>query len=115
MTEQRSPEWLMARVGKVTASRVGDLMARTRNGWAASRSTYQIELIVERLSGQPADKYISQAMAWGTETEPFAKEAYAKKTGLQIVECGFIPHPKIKMSGASPDGLIGDLGLIEVK
>jgi putative phage-type endonuclease len=115
MSEQGTPEWLQARVGKVTASRVGDLMARTRNGWAASRQIYAVELIVERLTGQPAEKYISAAMQWGIDMEGEAKLAYQRKTSLQIVECGFIPHPKIEMSGASPDGFISDLVLLEVK
>jgi putative phage-type endonuclease len=115
MMGQRTPEWLQARVGKVTASRVGDLMARTRNGWAASRQSYAIELIVERLTGQPAEKYVSAAMAWGIDMEPEAKLAYERKAGMRILECGFLPHPKIEMAGASPDGLVGDFGLIELK
>jgi putative phage-type endonuclease len=113
--QQRTHEWLQARVGKATASRAGDFMARTRNGWAASRQTYALELIVERLTGQPAEKYISAAMQWGVDTEAEAKLAYQRKTGIQILECGFIAHPEIAMAGASPDGLIDDHALLEVK
>lgn len=115
MIEQRSPEWYAARAGKVTASRIAELMARTRSGWGASRQNYMAELIVERLTGQPADSYQSVAMRWGIETEPQARDAYAFFADVDVVQVGFVDHPDIAMSGASPDGLIGAHGLVEFK
>lgn len=112
---QRSPEWYAARAGKVTASRIADLMARTRSGWGASRQNYMAELIVERLTGQPADTYQSAAMRWGIETEPQARDAYAFFSDIDVVQVGFVDHPRIAMSGASPDGLVGADGLAEFK
>ena len=113
--EQRSPEWYATRAGKVTASRVADLMARTRTGWGASRANYMAELIVERLTGQPADSYQNAAMRWGIETEPQARDAYQFFADVDVVQVGFVDHPRIAMSGCSPDGLIGDSGLVEFK
>lgn len=115
MNEQHSDEWVQARLGKVTASRISDLMATTRNGWGASRKNYAAELVVERLTREPAPKYRSPAMLYGTECEPEARFAYAFRQNVNVVEVGFCPHPVIKMSGASPDGLIGDNGLVEFK
>lgn len=112
---QRSPEWYAARAGKVTASRIADLMARTRSGWGASRQNYMAELIVERLTGHPADTYQSAAMRWGIETEPQARDAYAFFSDIDVVQVGFVDHPRIAMSGASPDGLVGADGLAEFK
>lgn len=115
MIEQRSPEWYAARAGKVTASRIAELMARTRSGWGASRQNYMAELIVERLTGQPADSYQSAAMRWGIETEPQARDAYAFFADADVVQVGLVDHPRIAMSAASPDGLIGSDGLVEFK
>lgn len=112
---QRSPEWYAARAGKVTASRIADLMARTRSGWGASRQNYMAELIVERLTGRPADTYQSAAMRWGIETEPQARDAYAFFADVDVAQVGFIEHPRIAQSGASPDGLIAADGLVEFK
>lgn len=113
--EQRSPEWFAARLGRVTASRIGDLMARTKTGPSASRASYMGELIAERLTGSPAEKFQSSAMRQGTELEPRARAAYAFMTGDTVSEIGFAPHPRIDMAGASPDGLVGDIGLVEIK
>ena len=112
---QGSPEWLQSRVGRVTASRVADVIAKTKAGYGASRASYMSELICERLTGQPADRFVSQAMAHGTEHEPNARAAYSFLTGDVVEEVGFIPHPTIPMTGASPDGLVGERGLIEIK
>lgn len=113
--EQRSEEWFAARLGKVTASRVADLMATTKTGYSASRANYLAELICERLTGQQAERFSNAAMAWGTETEPQARAAYEFITDASVQEVGLIDHPSIAMFGASPDGLIGDDGLIEIK
>lgn len=112
---QGSPEWLEARCGRVTASRISDVMARTKTGYGASRATYEAELIAERLTGQPAERFTSAAMAWGTDTEPQARAAYSFMADADVVEVGFVPHPSIPMAGASPDGLVGDYGLVEIK
>lgn len=114
MDEQRSPEWFAARMGKVTASKIGDLMARTKSGPAASRSNYAAQLMQERFGCQ-VESYTNAAMQWGTETEPRARAAYEFLTGQSVEETGFVDHPQIAMSGASPDGLVGDTGLIEIK
>lgn len=112
---QGGDEWLKARAGRVTASRVADLMAKTKSGASASRVNYMAQLISERLTGQPAESFTNAAMRHGTETEPEARAAYEMLTGADVVEVGFIPHPTIDGFGASPDGLVGDDGLIEIK
>jgi putative phage-type endonuclease len=113
--DQRTDEWFTARLGKVTASRVSDVMAKTKSGWGASRSNYMAELIVERLTGQKGDSYQNAAMMWGTNTEPLARAAYEAHRGVLVEETGFVPHPSGTMTGASPDGLIGNDGLVEIK
>lgn len=112
---QGSPEWRSIRLGKVTASRVSDLVAKTKTGWGASRANYMAELIAERLTGVPADTYTNAAMQWGTETEPLARSAYEFYSGQTVTQIGFVAHPSIAMCGASPDGLIGEYGLLEIK
>ena len=115
MMEQRSDEWFAARLGKVTASRVADVIAKTKTGPSASRENYATQLVLERLTNKQAESYTNAAMQWGTETEPMARQAYELKRGLFVNETGFVDHPTIEMSGASPDGLVGTDGLIEVK
>jgi len=112
--EQRSSEWFAARLGKVTASRMADVCAKTRSGYAASRGNYMAELVVERLTGKPTEGFTNAAMQWGTEQEPFARDAYSARTGELVTETGFVPHPRIAMAGASPDGIVGT-GLVEIK
>lgn len=115
MIIQGSPEWLALRCGKVTASRVADLMAKTKTGWGASRTNYMAELIAERLTGCTAPSFTNAAMQWGTDTEPHARQAYAERLDCEVLEVGFVDHPEIAMSGASPDGFVGEDGLIEIK
>lgn len=115
MMEQRSEEWFAARLGKVTASRVADLMAMTKSGYSASRANYMAELICERLTGSQAERFSNTAMQWGTDVEPQARAAYEFITDAAVSEVGFVPHQTIEMFGASPDGLVGDVGLIEIK
>ena len=112
--EQRSDEWFDARGGRVTASRIADVAARTKSGWGASRANYMAELIVYQLTGERPG-FGTPAMRWGTETEPQARLAYEFLTGRDVEECGFYLHPEIERSGASPDGLVGDDGLLEIK
>jgi putative phage-type endonuclease len=111
---QRSEAWFAQRLGKVTASRVSDVIAKTKSGYSASRDNYMADLIVERLTGQKASSFSNAAMEWGTATEPAARAAYSAATGELVEEVGFIDHPRIANSGASPDGLVGD-GLVEIK
>ena len=115
MIEQGTPEWFAQRLGKVTASRVSDIIAKTQSGAAASRKNYLAQLVTERLTGQAAESFKSSSMQHGTDTEPIARMAYETETGLMVTEVAMIQHPSIEMAGASPDGLIGDDGLIEIK
>ncbi|ECG1392567.1 TPA_asm: YqaJ viral recombinase family protein, partial [Salmonella enterica subsp. houtenae serovar 45:g,z51:-] len=116
MMEQRSPEWFAARCGKVTASRLYDVMARTKSGYAASRQNYMAELICQRLTGKPEEGFTNAAMMRGTELEPVAREMYAlNEFDAVISEVGLIDHPTIAGFAASPDGLVNDDGLIEIK
>ena len=113
---QGSPEWFAERLGKVTASCISDILAKGRNGnESAARANYRAQLVAERLSGKVAESFSNSAMQWGTETEPFARMAYEATTGNLVRECGFVSHPTIKEAGASPDGLIDDDGLLEIK
>lgn len=116
MPEQRTEEWFIERLGKATASRITDIMAVGRAGKpSATRENYLAELVVERLTGEPRESFTSLAMQWGTDTEPQARASFMLETGQVVEEVGFCPHPDIEMAGASPDGLIGDDGLIEIK
>jgi putative phage-type endonuclease len=115
MHEQGSPEWLLERCGKVTASRIADLMARTKTGWGASRINYASQIICERLTGCVAPSFTNAAMIHGTETEPEARRAYEFFVDCDVQQVGFVPHPTINMAGASPDGLVGNDGLLELK
>lgn len=112
--EQRTDDWFKARLGKVTASRVADVVAKTKTGYSSSRENYMADLIVERLTGQKASTFSNAAMEYGTLMEPNARAAYSARIGELVEEVGFIDHPTIRMSGASPDGLVGD-GLVELK
>lgn len=115
MIEQRSPEWYAQRLGKVTASRVADVIAKTKTGWGASRANYMAELLVERLTGNATEGYTNAAMQWGIDTEPAARGAYEFMRDCEVAPAGFVDHPRIAMSGASPDGFVGADGLVEVK
>jgi putative phage-type endonuclease len=113
--QQGSPEWKALRCGKVTASRVADVVAKTKTGYSASRANYLAQLIAERLTGTAAETYSNAAMQHGTETEPEARDAYCFYQGVTVEQVAFVPHPKIDQAGASPDGLVGADGLVEIK
>ena len=113
--EQRTTEWHTARLGKVTASKVSDVVARTKSGYAATRANYMAQLVCERLTGKPTEGFSSAAMEWGVEQEGAARDAYSAKVGELVTEVGFINHPAIEMAGASPDGLVGVNGCFEIK
>jgi putative phage-type endonuclease len=112
---QGSSEWFYQRLGKVTASRVADVIAKTKTGYSTSRDNYMAQLVVERLTFTKQESYTNAAMQWGTDTEPFARAAYEATHGVMVEEVGFVRHPSIEWAGASPDGLVGDDGLVEIK
>tara|TARA_R100001377_G_scaffold80241_1_gene58996 strand:- start:3027 stop:3650 length:624 start_codon:yes stop_codon:yes gene_type:complete len=112
---QGSSSWFEARRGKVTASRVADVIAKTKSGWGASRGNYEAQLIAEILTGQVADSFTNAAMEWGTATEPQARKAYEFLKDVEVEEIGFVDHLIINGTGASPDGLVGDAGMLEIK
>jgi putative phage-type endonuclease len=112
---QGSDEWKALRLGKVTASRVADVIAKTKTGYSASRANYMAQLIAERLTDTVAEAYTNAAMQHGTETEPEARAAYEFYQGVIVEQVAFVPHPKIDQAGCSPDGLVGADGLVEIK
>ncbi len=112
---QGSAEWFAARLGKVTASRVADVVAKTKSGPSASRATYMAQLIAERLTGVAQESFSNAAMQWGTATEPEARAAYEFYRNETVTEIGFVQHRQIDDCGASPDGLVGVDGLLEIK
>jgi putative phage-type endonuclease len=113
--EQRSDDWYAARLGKVTASSLHKVLAKTKTGYGADRGNYMTQLVLERLTSSKADSYVNAAMQWGIDQEPFARAAYEAAKDVLVDEVGFVPHPTIEMAGASPDGLVGDDGMVEIK
>lgn len=112
---QGTSEWKAARCGFCTASRFSDVMAKIKSGEAADRRNYRAELVVERLTKIPVDGYVSREMIYGTEQEPFARMAYEARFKVLVVEQGFVEHPTLPWIGASPDGFVGDGGIVEIK
>ena len=112
---QGSPEWLRARSGSLGASQIADVMAKTRTGVSASRANLLATLVIERLTGKPKPTYTNAAMARGTQLEPDARDLYAFMVDVPVVQVGLVPHPTIARSHASPDGLVGCSGLVEIK
>lgn len=112
---QESADWMLARAGKFTASRASDLMAKTKTGPSASRGNLLALLAIERLTGQPVDTYQNDAMRRGSELEGEARDAYSFATGLAVQEAGYLPAPYLPNTGCSPDGLVGENGLVEIK
>ena len=121
MIEQRTEEWFQQRLGKVTASRISDVIAKTKTGVSTSRQNYLVQLVSERLTGKKGDSFVNQAMLDGIEREGAARELYMRTRGVSVTEVGFFDHPIIKNSGASPDGAVNAeedgkyAGLIEIK
>jgi putative phage-type endonuclease len=115
MIEQRTTEWFAQRCGHLTASRIADMMARTQKGWGASRANYAAQLIAERLTGVAESGFTSAAMQHGIDTEAAARAAYGFMQDVEVVEAPFVLHPRLAWSGASPDGFVGDAGLVEIK
>jgi hypothetical protein len=115
MMDQRSAEWFAARVGKATATKIADIVAKTKSGPSSSRKNYMAQLVLERLTGQPAESFTNTAMQWGVDQECNARDAYCKYMLCAVSEVGFVDHPTIPMSGCSPDGLVGSEGMTEFK
>jgi putative phage-type endonuclease len=115
LMEQGSDAWFNIRIGKVTASRVADVLAKTKTGYSTTRDNYMAQLVCERLTGQKGESFTNAAIQHGIETEAYARAAYEARRDVLVDEVGFVSHPTIEMSGASPDGLVGDDGLIEIK
>ena len=119
--DQRTDEWYQARLSKVTASRMSDVLAKTKTGYSISRQNYLVQLVTERLTGQKADSFfMNQAMQDGVDREPIARKLYEVLNDVIVTEVGFYDHPRIAMSGASPDGVLPELlvfgiGLVEIK
>jgi putative phage-type endonuclease len=111
---QGSDAWFQARLGKVSASRLSDVLATVKTGEAVTRRNYRMQLVCERLTGRKAETYTNAHMERGTALEPLARASYELKKGIMVDEVGFVQHPIIEMSGASPDGLV-DGGSIEIK
>lgn len=115
MIEQGTPEWFALRLGKVTASRIADIMAKTKTGVSASRGNYLIELALQRVTGVFEESFINSAMEWGVMQEPHARMEYEVKNELFVEQLAFVDHPYIAWFGCSPDGLVGSDGLVEIK
>ena len=121
MIEQRTEEWFQQRLGKVTASRISDVIAKTKTGVSTSRQNYLVQLVSERLTGKKGDSFVNQAMLDGIERESAARALYMLNRDVSVTEVGFFDHPIIKNSGASPDGAVNAeeegkyAGLIEIK
>lgn len=113
--EQGSEEWFEARCGKVTASKIADVMAAIKNGEAAARRNYRMELLCQRLTGGFEEGFTSGPMLRGIELEPIARGTYEGENGIMVEQVSFIDHPTIEMFGASPDGRVGDEGMLEIK
>ena len=112
---QGTEEWAKERAGCATASRFSDVMAKIKVGEATTRIKYRIQLVTERLTGVPVEGYTKAIMLRGIETEPEARMAYEAERGVIVEEVGFVKHPTIPNCGASPDGLVGDEGMAEIK
>lgn len=114
--DQQTAEWLQLRCGSVTAYRIKDVVAKLKNGKeSAARHTYKMELLTELLTGRAFEHYVSQAMDFGSENEGLARETYAMNKGVEVERIGYVKHPSIPRTGCSPDGLVGDDGLVELK
>lgn len=112
---QGSEEWKQYKCGKVGASKIADIIAKTKSGWSASRQNYCAALVCEILTGNPTEGFVSDAMKHGTEKEPLARLSYEFREDVEVQQVGFIDHPTIEGAGASPDGLVGIDGMIEIK
>ena len=112
MIEQGSPEWFAQRLGKLTASRMADASMKKET---AGRRNYLAQLVAERLTGEAGESFTNTAMQWGTDNEPLARAEYEILRGVDVDQIAFVDHPLIEWCGASPDGMVEDRGLVEIK
>lgn len=113
---QGTPNWHAARRGHLTGSRMADVLAVLKNGKPAqARTDYLMEVVNERLTGIAETRFVTSAMQDGIEREPLARAEYEIVTGRDVRDAGFILHPTIEHFGATPDGLVGANGLLEIK
>jgi putative phage-type endonuclease len=115
MIEQGTPEWFAMRLGKVTASRIADVLAKVKTGEAVTREDYRTELVVQRLTNQPSETFTNPAIEHGVAYEPIARITYEAQANVFVEQVSFVEHPTIEWFGCSPDGLVGEEGLIEIK
>jgi putative phage-type endonuclease len=114
--DQRTQEWFAARCGKLTASRFAAVMNVLKDGSpGAARKELVTCLAIERLTGSMVEGFQNDAMRRGIELEPEARAAYEAHTGELVEVVGFVPHPELPFVGVSPDGLLGNDGLVELK
>ena len=113
--EQGSDSWLELRKGKVTASRVADVLAKTKTGVSASRANYMIELALQRVTGVIEPSFMNDAMQHGKDNEQTARTAFEVAHNVFVDQVAFVDHPTIKDFGCSPDGLINADGIVEIK
>ena len=111
-----SPEQIRQRIGCLTASRIGDVLAVKKDGKpTAARLDYMKQLVAERMTDVAAEFYVTGDMQWGIDQEDCARQVYEAETGAIVIECGSVPHPRIEHALATPDGLVGADGMIEIK
>jgi putative phage-type endonuclease len=114
--EQNTPEWLQARCGRITASRVRDVLNWLKSGKESEkRASYRVEILSERLTGRMESKNVNAEMQWGIDNEAAARFAYEQFIRAEVKRIGFVIHPSMDFFGASPDGLVGEDGGIEIK
>jgi len=121
--KQQSDAWLKNRIGRVTGSRIADVCSfltrksgdKQAGDSSAKRDAYRLELIAERLTGRAKDHYVSPAMEHGMETENDARLYYEGALRVMCEPVSFVLHPKYNFTGASPDSLVGDDGVLEIK
>lgn len=112
---QGSDEWRAARLGKITGSRFADVLSGKRGGRSKAADDYMMELIGEILTGVGADEINSRATNWGNMHEPNARMWYICESGETLLETGVIHHPEVEGVACSPDALVGDDGILEIK
>jgi len=117
--EQGTPEWAQARTGLLTASRMADALPAVKGGTTKTREGLKLELLAERFTGKPTEFFVNNAMRWGTDNEPLARQTYMEFTGNHVEQVGLALSTEIEFFGASVDGLVEDpcagLGNLEIK
>ena len=114
---QGSEDWLKERAGKFTGSKFVDVMARSKKTGEPLKAYFDLiwQIVAERLTGEPTEQVTAKSLQWGNDIEPYAREAYELETGCFVEQSGFLLHPDYEYAGCSPDGLVGNDGIIEMK